>query len=119
MARKHRDLLVWQKSIELVTLVYRLTESFPKHEQFGLTNQLRRAATSVPANIAEGAARSTRKDLLHFLVIARGSLSEIDTLVEIAGNLGYLENKMELQETVNQVAGLLARLRSSLNESAS
>jgi four helix bundle protein len=75
MARKHRDLLVWHRAIALVEKVYRLTESFPKYEQFGLSSQLRRAAISVPANIAEGAARSTRKDLLHFLVIARGSLS--------------------------------------------
>lgn len=118
MARKHRDLLVWQKSIALVEHVYHLTESFPKQEQFGLTSQLRRAAVSVPANIAEGAARSSRKDLLHFLVIARGSLSEMDTLVEIAGNLGYLPDKAPLLHEINQVAGLLARMRSSLKEEA-
>jgi four helix bundle protein len=116
MARKHRDLLVWQKSIVLVEHVYRLTESFPKQEQFGLVSQLRRAAISVPANIAEGSARSTRKDLLHFLVIARGSLSEMDTLVEISGNLGYIEDKTSLLDEINQVAGLLARLRASLSE---
>jgi four helix bundle protein len=118
MPRKHRDLLVWQKSIALVTTVYRLTESFPKQEQFGLTSQMRRAAVSVPANIAEGAARSTRKDLLHFLVVARGSLSELDTLAEIAGNLGYLADKDALLHEISQVAGLLARLRSSLKDDA-
>ena len=116
MARKHRDLLDWQKSLTLVERIYVLTESFPKHEQFGLTSQLRRAAVSVPSNIAEGAARATRKDLLHFLVIARGSLSEMDTLVEIAGKLGYIQDKDPIHHEINQIGGLLARLRSSLKD---
>jgi len=70
LKRKHRELLVWQEAVELALLVYRLTNSFPKSELYGLTSQLRRAATSIPANIAEGAARTGTGELLHFLSFA-------------------------------------------------
>jgi len=82
--RKHRDLLVWQHAIALVTIVYRVTSAFPDSERFGLIAQMRRAAVSVPSNIAEGAARNTTKEYLHFLGIARGSLSELDTQFVVA-----------------------------------
>ena len=91
MKRSHRDLKVWQEVIGLVEFIYQLTSSFPAREQFGLTSQLRRAAVSVPANIAEGCARTGTKELLRFLSIAQGSLSELDTLVEVANRLGYLQ----------------------------
>ena len=77
--RKHKELHVWQDAMTLVEVIYSLTSSFPNHELFGLTGQMRRAAVSVPSNIAEGVARSTLADYLRFLVIARGSLSELDT----------------------------------------
>jgi four helix bundle protein len=84
LRRKHRDLPAWQAAVELVEIVYQVTAAFPREEAYGLTSQMRRAAVSVPANIAEGAARRTTNELLHFLGIASGSLSEIDTHVEIA-----------------------------------
>ena len=90
MGQSYKDLIVWQKAMLLVTEVYRATRMFPKDELYGLTNQLRRAAVSVPSNIAEGQARFSRKEFHHFLSLARGSLVEIETQVAIARNLGYL-----------------------------
>lgn len=109
MKRKHHDLRVWQDGIALVKLVYALTKTFPREELFGLTSQMRRAAVSIPANIAEGAARSTRKEFAYFLVIARGSLSELETLVLIATELGYLKND-ELAQAVVRLFGPLGAL---------
>ena len=87
--QSHKDLAVWQKAMDLVTQVYELSSSFPRHEVYGLTAQLRRAAVSVPANIAEGNARSSRRDYARFLSIARGSLVEAETLVLISRRLNY------------------------------
>jgi four helix bundle protein len=81
--RPHKQLKVWQRAIELVTEIYKVTDSFPKKEEFGLTAQLRRAAVSVPSNISEGLTRKSSKDKLHFLNIAQSSLSEIDCQIEI------------------------------------
>lgn len=88
--RDHKDLDVWKDSIGLVTDIYRATASFPKEEVYGLINQMRRAAVSVPSNIAEGAGRQTNKEFIHFLYVAAGSLSELETQLFIAQNLGYL-----------------------------
>ena len=88
--RPHKKLTVWQKAIDLVTEIYRITEDFPRKEEFGLVAQLRRGAVSVPSNIAEGLTRKSGKDKLHFLNIAQASLSEIDTQLEIAIRLGFL-----------------------------
>jgi four helix bundle protein len=88
--RHYSDLIVWQKAMDLVTELYRATEPFPQHEMFGLTNQLRRAAVSIPSNIAEGQGRGTTKDFLHFLYVARGSLQEAETQVLIASRLSYV-----------------------------
>ena len=90
-ARKHYDLRVWQDGIALVKAVYALTAKLPRDELFGLTSQMRRAAVSVPANITEGAARSTQKEFTHFLTIARGSLSELDTLLILCVEVGYFD----------------------------
>ncbi len=90
MEKPHRKLAVWSKSVELSVLTYKITETFPKHEQYGLSSQMRRSAVSVASNLAEGAARSGRKELVQFLNIARGSLSELDTQVEVAFRIGYL-----------------------------
>lgn len=88
--RNYTDLTAWQRAIDLVQAVYGVSRSFPKHELFTLTSQLRRAAISVPSNIAEGQGRGSRKEFLRFLAIAYGSLRELETLVVIARRLAYL-----------------------------
>lgn len=87
--KSYRDLIAWQKAMDLVVAVYRATEAFPACEQFGLTNQMRRAATSVPSNIAEGQGRATTKDYVHFLHIVRGSLQELETQLQLAQRLSF------------------------------
>ncbi len=115
--RPHKHLLVWQKSMELVETVYAATRAFPKEEQFGLTSQMRRAAVSVPSNIAEGLARRTVKDKVHFLGISQGSLSELDTDAEIAHRLGMLEDACYegTMARIVEVQKLLSGLTRSLN----
>ena len=89
MAGSFRDLIVWQKAVELSLGIYKLTASFPQSEQFGLTNQLRRALVSIASNIAEGYGRSTKGEYLLFLGHARGSNCEVQTQLVIAGGLGF------------------------------
>jgi len=91
--KSHKDLEVWKKSIDLVEAIYKLTEGFPKSEQFSLSVQMQRSAISVPSNIAEGSGRMSRGDYIRFLYIARGSLLELDTQLEIAKRLGYISNE--------------------------
>jgi len=112
--RNHRNLPAWQQGIELVHDIYRLTAHFPPDERYGLTSQMRRAAVSVPANIAEGAARAGTKELLHFLSIANGSLSELDTLTEVAQQLGFAADVKPIQTRIDDVSGLIMGLRASL-----
>ena len=88
--RDYKNIDAWILTDDLTVLIYECTRSFPKEELYGLTSQLRRAASSVPANIAEGSARGTKKDYLHFLYIARGSLTEAQYFVHLAQRLGYL-----------------------------
>ena len=83
----HKDLIVWQKAIELSKKTYLLTEKFPKEEIYGITSQMRRAVVSIPSNIAEGRSRGTRKDFIQFLRISLGSASELETQIEIAKQL--------------------------------
>ena len=92
----YTELDVWKNSRKLVTDVYQLTKSFPKDELYGLTNQIRRCAVSVPSNIAEGCGRQTTKDTIHFLYISRGSLYELETQLLVALDLEYL-NKKEVE----------------------
>ncbi|RLD99324.1 MAG: four helix bundle protein [Aquificota bacterium] len=92
MEKPHKKLNVWKKAVELSILVYRVTEGFPKSELYGLVGQMRRAAVSIPSNIAEGAARKGSKEFSYFVNVARGSLSELDTHVEISRGLGFLSN---------------------------
>ncbi len=89
--RGYRDLVAWQRAMDLVGMVYEASRDWPKEEQFGLTNQARRAAVSVPANIAEGKGRSGVREYLHHVSIAHGSLCEIETHLLLAGRLGYLD----------------------------
>ena len=118
MKRGHRDLKAWQQAMDLVTAVYEATSPFPAQERFALASQMQRAAVSVPANIAEGFARNGTKELLHFLGIAAGSLSELDTLIELAARLGYLSNAEELNGKVDDVSGLLMGLAASIRRRA-
>ena len=110
----HRKLLAWQQSIALVEHIYHVTKPFPKDETFGLTAQLRRSAVSVPSNIAEGAGRNSTKELVQFLGIASGSLAEVDTQLEIAMRLGYLDGSSDVFGQVSRVGQLLVALRRSL-----
>ena len=89
MLQSYKELVVWQKAMDLATLVYRLTESFPKREIYGLAAQLRRCGVSVPSNIAEGYGRSSRREYIQFLSIAQGSLKELETQAILARNLNY------------------------------
>ena len=91
MEKPHKRLLAWQKSMELVVLIYELSKRFPKEEAYGLTSQLRRAAVSVPSNISEGAAGRSAEQFKNYLAIAIGSLNEISTQLEIALRVGYLD----------------------------
>jgi four helix bundle protein len=93
----YQQLIAWQKGIDFVVEIYRITEEFPKAEVFGLRNQLRRAAVSVPSNIAEGQGRATTKDFVHFLHIARGSLQEFETQLVIASRLKIIDTPTETQ----------------------
>jgi four helix bundle protein len=88
--KSFRDLRVWQAAMDLVEKVYRVTQTFPVHEAYGLTNQLRRAAVSIPSNIAEGHTRAHTKEYLNFISVTQGSLAELQTQIEIASRLGYL-----------------------------
>jgi four helix bundle protein len=88
--KPHKNLNAWSEAVDLVTTVYLVTKSFPKDARFSITDQLRRAALSVPSDIAEGAARNTRKEFINFLHMAQGSLSELDTQLEVAKRLSYL-----------------------------
>src|SRR5881628_197411 len=101
--KSHRDLIVWQKAMDLVTSIYRATESFPKTETYGLTSQIRRAAVSVPANIAEGQGRRLAGEYLQFLANARGSLLELDTHLEIAVRLGILSEGLHQAALMDQL----------------
>lgn len=116
MTESFRNLVVWQKAKALVRDVYDVTDSFPKKEIYGLTAQVRRAAISVPSNIAEGKGRSTDPDFRHFLLQARGSLYELENQLEIAKDLSYIsETQLSgLIEKCNEVGRLLNGLINSL-----
>lgn len=109
----YRDLTVWQKSIDLVEVIYRHTAGFPNHETFGLTQQLRRAVVSIPSNIAEGQGRGSPREFRNFLGIARGSLNEVETQLVIAARLKYISPEMstdlscQCQEVTRLINGLI------------
>ena len=114
--KPHRNLVAWQKAMDLVAEIYQATGSFPKEEMFGLTSQIRRAAVSVPSNIAEGAADRTAQQFSNFLSNAIGSLNEIDTQIDLAFRLGYLkrENYDYLYKLLDECLALTYGLRKSL-----
>ena len=114
----HRDLVVWQKSMDLTVLVYRLSQRFPSTEIYRLVGQITRSAVSVPANIAEGHARGTRRDYSHFLSIAKGSLMETETYLMLSARLQYLKQE-EVQSAlslVTEISKMITALRSRLVE---
>lgn len=115
-----RDMRVWQAGMELVEIVYRVTQDFPRAETYGLTNQMRRAAVSVPSNIAEGHVREHVKEYLHHVSIAQGSLAELQTQAEIAARLRYLpqERLDEIRASAEALAKQLYSLRNALGARA-
>tara|TARA_R110001599_G_scaffold40556_4_gene123160 strand:+ start:106 stop:465 length:360 start_codon:yes stop_codon:yes gene_type:complete len=112
--RKYQKLLVWQEAMDLVVGVYRITERLPATERFGLCQQLRRAAVSIPSNIAEGAGRHSDKDFIRFLNIANGSLLEVETQLLIALQLQYIEEINELQNSIDKIFAMLSNLKRKL-----
>ena len=110
----HKDLEVWKKSMDLVETIYKLTQTFPDSEKFGLTSQMRRSAVSIPSNIAEGSARKGDKELIHFLYIALGSLSELDTQYTIAVRINYTSKEENIENQINDVKKLLLGFRNYL-----
>jgi len=112
--KTHRDLIVWQEAMNLVEVIYRCTEGFPRREVFGLTAQLRRAAISIPSNIAEGAGRNSSREFVQYIGIASGSLAELESQVEVSVRLGYLSDGGETVKHVRTVGRLLHALRGSL-----
>ena len=115
--RNYRELIVWQKAMDLVELVYQVTQTFPKEELYGLTNQVRRAAVSIPSNIAEGQARKSTAEFKNFLSIAQGSRAELETQILVAQRLNYLsvhaaDQILALSEEIKRmVYSLTAKLR--------
>ncbi|PRZ20090.1 four helix bundle protein [Flavobacterium granuli] len=112
----HKELDVWKKSMDLVVTVYQITQLFPDSEKFGLTSQMRRAAVSIPSNIAEGAARKGDRELIHFLHVALGSLSELETQYLIAMRLEFIKNEQVFELQMIDVKKLLIGFRNYLNK---
>ena len=113
----YRDLIVWQKAMELVAVVYELTELFPKSEIYGLISQMRRSAVSIPSNIAEGRRRGSRKDYRQFLLIAYSSGAELETQVEIAKRLSIIEHMQceKIDGLISETMRMLNKMISSMN----
>jgi len=114
--RSYRELFAWKRAIDLVTEIYRVTQSFPKDELYGLTSQLRRAAVSIPSNIAEGQGRLTKGEFRQFLGHARGSVFELESQILIAQNLGYLTDGRgaSLIEDVHEIGRIVNGLLKAL-----
>ncbi len=115
--KPHERLEAWRCAMDLVEVIYRTTAVFPVHEQYGLVSQMRRAAVSIPNNLAEGAAREGNREFSRFLSIARGSLSELDTQHQIAIRLGYIDSRAgQANQLLDRVGKLLSGLMKKLKE---
>ena len=114
--QSHKDLKVWQESMILVTEIYKISEDFPKHEIYGLSSQIRRAAVSIASNIAEGAGRRGNKEFSRFLYIALGSLSEVETQLEISQRLNYSSDIEDENKRIYFIRKMLANLIKSINK---
>lgn len=110
--KSHKDMDVWNKAIDFSEIIYRLTKDYPREESFGLVSQMRRAAVSIAANVSEGAARNSRKDFIRFLYIARGSASELDTLLEISDRTKMTETDLIIR--AKQVNVVILKMLSAL-----
>ncbi len=121
MGRHYKDLAAWQKAMQIVELVYTATGEFPKHELYGLAIQMRRAAVSVPSNIAEGQARFSKRDFRHFLRTSRGSLAELETQVLVAQRLKYIDriSAENILCCIDEVSRILSGLISSISQGES
>ena len=117
----YKDLIVWQKSMDLVTEIYAVTQKFPKEERYGLTSQMRRSAVSIPSNIAEGRRRGTKKDYANFLRTSYGSGSELETQIEICKRLPIMQeyNYQKADALLNEVMRMLHVMIKNLNPSRS
>ena len=113
-----KDLIVWQKAMDLVVLIYKVTNNFPKSEVYGLVSQMRRSAVSIPSNIAEGKVRGTKKDYRNFLLISFGSGSELETQLEISRRLNYIDeiNFIEINNILTEVMKILNVMTKKLSE---
>jgi four helix bundle protein len=114
--RPHYRLEAWKEAMALVRTVYELTRKFPAEELYGLTSQMRRAAVSIPSNLAEGAARTGKKEFAQFLNIARGSLSELETQILIAEDLGYIKREHAISVLLERVSKLITGLHKSITK---
>lgn len=112
--RPHENLVVWEEAMELVTQIYQLTKRFPPSEKYVLGNQMQKACISIPSNIAEGAARESDREFLRFLGIARGSLAELETQIQIACKLGYLSDIGDILRRCNSIFSKLSALMNSV-----
>lgn len=111
----HKELTIWKDGIDLVTNIYRLTKAFPDEEKFGLISQMRRSAVSVPSNIAEGAARNSDKEYIHFLYISLGSLAELETQLIISMKLGFCDEGVisdDIQKLIKSILAFIKYLKS-------
>jgi four helix bundle protein len=118
MVQSFRDLIVWQRSMQLTVAIYRLTQNFPREEIYGLTSQIRRSAVSVPSNIAEGQGRRSTGEFKQFLGIARGSNAELQTQLEIARSLGFGDSKLtdDAESLSHEVGKMLYAMQESLQD---
>lgn len=112
----HKDLDVWKKSIILVKDIYKTTSRFPKEEQFGITQQMRRSAISIPSNIAEGAGRGSKKEFVHFLAIAQGSLAELETQLIISNELEIIHGMGDFEARIMEIRMMLGGLTRKLQQ---
>ena len=115
VAKDHKDLIVWQKSMDLLVEVYRLVKKLPKEETYALSDQMRRAVVSIPSNIAEGRGRSSEKDFLRFLFMARGSRAELETQILACIRLNYFE-EIEAEPALNLSSEISSMLNSMINK---
>ena len=113
--KSHNDLKVYQEAMDLVTDVYKLTNNFPESEKFGLTSQIRRCSVSIPSNIAEGAARESKKEFKRYLYISLGSASELETQIEISRRLNFIDDSTDLKDKIFYIKRMLIKLIQSLN----
>jgi four helix bundle protein len=112
----HKDLKVYKNSLDLVIMVYEVTKALPASEDYGLRSQMRRAAVSIPSNIAEGSSRGSTKDFIRFINIASGSLSELETQLLVAEKIGYFVDTKEIENAITAIRKMLYRLKQSLTK---